>query len=158
MLGNAADIIQFFMKEISSQIWLLTKHLQHELIGYIPNNYTLEEADSLRSSDEDAYVKESIRSMGESNSYGYVEIAEKGAIVFDYGNNIRAQAVRAGVKNAFDFPGFVPEYIRPLFCEGKGPFRWVALSGDPEDIYKTDSKILELFPKEKSLQIGLPCT
>ena len=151
LLGNAADIIPIFNERNIIPDMVTDQTSAHdELIGYIPNNHTLEEADSLRSSDEDAYVKESIRSMGE-HVMGMLELQKKGAIVFDYGNNIRAQAVRAGVKNAFDFPGFVPEYIRPLFCEGKGPFRWVALSGDPEDIYKTDSKILELFPKEKSL-------
>ena len=80
-----------------------------------------------------------------------LKLKEKGSIVFDYGNNIRAQAVKAGIKNAFDYPGFVPAYIRPLFCEGKGPFRWVALSGDPEDIYKTDKKILEIFSDDKPL-------
>ena len=75
-----------------------------------------------------------------------------GSIAFDYGNNLRGQAKKAGVKNAFDYPGFVPAYIRPLFCDGKGPFRWVALSGDPEDIYKTDEKVLELFPEDKPLK------
>ena len=81
-----------------------------------------------------------------------LDFQEKGSIVFDYGNNLRGQAKKAGLKNAFDFPGFVPEYIRPLFCEGKGPFRWVALSGDPEDIYKTDKKVLELFPNDFKLK------
>ena len=81
-----------------------------------------------------------------------IALQKKGAITFDYGNNIRGQALSMGLKNAFDFPGFVPAYIRPLFCEGKGPFRWVALSGDPEDIYKTDAKILELFPENQSLK------
>ena len=80
-----------------------------------------------------------------------LSLKAKGSIVFDYGNNIREQAFKAGVKNAFDFPGFVPEYIRPLFCEGKGPFRWVALSGEKKDIYKTDEKVLELFPENKAL-------
>jgi len=81
-----------------------------------------------------------------------LDLQAKGSIAFDYGNNIRAQAVKAGIENAFGFPGFVPAYIRPLFCEGKGPFRWVALSGDPKDIYATDKKIIELFPNDKALQ------
>ena len=80
-----------------------------------------------------------------------IEMQSKGAVTFDYGNNLRGRALEAGVKNAFDFPGFVPAYIRPLFCEGKGPFRWAALSGDPQDIYETDKLILELFPENKEL-------
>ena len=80
-----------------------------------------------------------------------LKLKDKGSIVFDYGNNIRSQALEAGISNAFDFPGFVPEYIRPLFCEGKGPFRWVALSGDPEDIYKTDARLIEIFPEDEAL-------
>src|ERR1035437_6208859 len=81
-----------------------------------------------------------------------IELQKRGAITFDYGNNLRGQAFAHGLKNAFDFPGFVPAYIRPLFCEGKGPFRWAALSGDPNDIYETDKKILELFPENKGLE------
>ena len=96
--------------------------------GYIPNNFSFEEAISLKSTDPDKYRKESIRSMG-MHVKGMLALQQKGSIVFDYGNNIRAQAKNAGVDNAFNIPGFVPEYIRPLFCEGKGPFRWVALSG-----------------------------
>ena len=88
--------------------------------------------------------------MGE-HVQGMLKLQDKGSIVFDYGNNIRSQALDAGISNAFDFPGFVPEYIRPLFCKGKGPFRWVALSGDPEDIYKTDDRLIEIFPEDKAL-------
>ena len=88
--------------------------------------------------------------MGE-HVQGMLKLQDKGSIVFDYGNNIRSQALEAGISNAFDFPGFVPEYIRPLFCEGKGPFRWVALSGDPEDIYKTDDRLLEIFPEDEAM-------
>ena len=105
---------------------------------------------SLRKSNPNQYVKESLKSMGE-HVKAILSLRAKGSIVFDYGNNIREQAFKAGVKNAFDFPGFVPEYIRPLFCEGKGPFRWVALSGEKEDIYKTDEKVLELFPENTAL-------
>ena len=121
-----------------------------ELVGYIPNGYTMDDATLLRDKDSEKYIAESIRSIGE-HVQGMLDLKKKGAIVFDYGNNIRAKAVKAGVENAFDFPGFVPEYIRPLFCEGKGPFRWVALSGDPEDIYKTDEKVIELFPDDTAL-------
>ena len=105
---------------------------------------------SLKNTDPDKYRKESIRSMG-MHVKGMLELQEKGSIVFDYGNNIRAQAKNAGVESAFNIPGFVPEYIRPLFCEGKGPFRWVALSGKVEDIYKTDELILSMFPDDKAL-------
>ena len=111
---------------------------------------TLEQADNLRKSDPQTYIKYSIESMGE-HVKAILKLKKKGSIVFDYGNNIRAQAVKAGITEAFDIPGFVPAYIRPLFCQGKGPFRWVALSGDPEDIYKTDKKILETFKNDKAL-------
>ena len=122
-----------------------------ELVGYIPNEMTLDQANILRENNPKKYIEETYRTMGE-HCQALLDLQKKGAITFDYGNNLRGQALEnAGIKNAFDFPGFVPEYIRPLFCEGKGPFRWVALSGDPEDIYKTDKKIIELFPKDKSL-------
>ena len=121
-----------------------------ELDGYIPNKMTYNEALDLRKSDPDKYVKESFRSMAE-HVKGILKLKEMGSICFDYGNNLRGQAKKAGVENAFDYPGFVPAYIRPLFCEGKGPFRWVALSGNPEDIYKTDEKIQEIFPDDESL-------
>ena len=121
-----------------------------ELVGYIPKNYTLKQAEELRLANPQKYIEYSIKSMGE-HVKAILKLKEKGSIVFDYGNNIRAQAVKAGIKNAFDYPGFVPAYIRPLFCEGKGPFRWVALSGNPDDIYKTDKKILEVFSDDKPL-------
>ena len=121
-----------------------------ELVGYYPNNYTLDEADRLREKDPKQYLKESYRSMAE-HVKAILQLKKMGAIAFDYGNNLRAQALNAGVKDAFDYPGFVPEYIRPLFCEGKGPFRWVALSGNSDDIYKTDEIILEMFPSDNSL-------
>jgi urocanate hydratase len=112
---------------------------------------TLDEALEIRKRDPEKYTKEAWRAMGE-HVKAMIAFHEKGVPVFDYGNNIRAQAKEhAGVENAFVFPGFVPAYIRPLFCEGKGPFRWVALSGDPNDIYETDRAILELFPEDKML-------
>jgi urocanate hydratase len=122
-----------------------------ELNGYVPNGMKLEEAINLRKKDPDKYKHESIRTMGEHVS-AMLAMQKMGAEVFDYGNNIRAQAVKAGVKNAFDLEGFVPRYIRPLFCEGKGPFRWVALSGDVNDIKVTDEALKELFPDNIKLQ------
>ncbi len=151
LLGNAADIIPRLVdNDIVPDLVTDQTSAHDELVGYIPNNYSLEEADQLRKSDKIKYINEAIRSMGE-HVQGMLDLKEKGAIVFDYGNNIRAQAKKAGIENAFDFPGFVPAYIRPLFCEGKGPFRWVALSGNPDDIYKTDQKVLELFSEDKAL-------
>ena len=151
LLGNAADIVpKFVSSDIIPDMVTDQTSAHDELIGYIPNHHTIEEADKLRKSNPKKYKHESIRSMGEHVN-AILELQRKGSIAFDYGNNIRAQAEKAGVKNAFDFPGFVPAYIRPLFCEGKGPFRWVALSGDPNDIYNTDKKVIELFPKDKAL-------
>jgi len=151
LLGNAADLIPRFAKEgIIPDIVTDQTSAHDELIGYIPNHYTLEDAEALRKSNSELYIRESLRSMGE-HVEGMLDLKRKGSIVFDYGNNIRAQAKKAGIENAFDFPGFVPKYIRPLFCEGKGPFRWVALSGDPQDIYKTDNVILNMFEEDKAL-------
>ena len=120
------------------------------LEGYVPRGMSLEEAIALRTSDPDAYIAKSIATMGD-HVRAMLRLQEMGANTFDYGNNLRAGAQKAGVENAFDFPGFVPAYIRPLFCEGKGPFRWVDLSGDPEDIYTTDKLLVELFPEDKAL-------
>ena len=151
LLGNAADIIpEFVQRGIIPDLVTDQTSAHDELDGYIPNGMTLQSALDLRRTDAGTYIKESIRSMGE-HVQGLLDLRALGAIVFDYGNNIRAQALKAGVKNAFSFPGFVPEYIRPLFCEGKGPFRWVALSGLPEDIYRTDELVLKMFPKNESL-------
>ncbi len=110
----------------------------------------VEEADELRESDPDEYARRSMASMV-AHIEAMLAFQERGAEVFDYGNNLRQRAYEGGVENAFDFPGFVPAYIRPLFCEGKGPFRWVALSGDPEDIYRTDEAIMEMFPEDEHL-------
>jgi urocanate hydratase len=120
------------------------------LNGYVPAELTLEHAATLRLSDPDKYVARAMSSMAEQVR-AMLALQSAGAVTFDYGNNIRAQAQTAGVDNAFDFPGFVPAFIRPLFCEGKGPFRWVALSGDPADIRRTDEAVLELFPENESL-------
>jgi urocanate hydratase len=121
------------------------------LIGYWPHEISYEEAKKLRTGDPDKYLDLAGRSMYRHVEL-MIELMNKGAITFDYGNNIRARAAERGLKNAFAFPGFVPAYIRPLFCEGKGPFRWAALSGDPEDIAVTDETVAKLFPEEASLQ------
>ena len=149
--GNAADIVPQMAKLGIVPDMVTDQTSAHdELDGYVPNRMTYEEALELRKTNPDKYIKESFRSMAE-HCQGMLDLKEKGAIAFDYGNNLRGQAKKAGVKNAFDFPGFVPAYIRDLFCEGKGPFRWVALSGDPKDIYKTDEKILHMFPEDETL-------
>jgi len=122
--------------------------------GYVPHGMSLQEALQLRKADPARYQQLAIASMARHVSL-MLQLQQKGAVTFDYGNNIRAFAEQGGVKNAFDFPGFSPAYIRPLFCEGKGPFRWVALSGDPEDIYKTDRALLELFPENEGLKTWL---
>ena len=120
------------------------------LNGYIPLGYSVEDAAMLRAEDPDRYIRLSKESMG-AHVQAMLDLKERGAVTFDYGNNIRQQAKDVGVENAFDFPGFVPAYIRPLFCEGKGPFRWVALSGDPADIHKIDDKLCEEFADNERL-------
>ena len=151
LLGNAADLVPEFANQgIIPDLVTDQTSAHDELVGYLPNNFTIDEANALRESDSKKYIEESFRAMGE-HVQGILALKAKGAIAFDYGNNLRAQAMKAGVENAFDYPGFVPAYIRPLFCEGKGPFRWVALSGDPKDIYKTDKKIIEIFSEDKAL-------
>jgi len=151
LIGNAAEIVPLFVKKnIIPDIVTDQTSAHDELVGYIPANYNVEEANILRKSNKSLYIEESIKSMG-IHVQALLDLKDLGSIVFDYGNNIRAQAKKAGVENAFDIPGFVPEYIRPLFCEGKGPFRWVALSGDKEDIYKTDELALEMFSYDKAL-------
>jgi urocanate hydratase len=125
------------------------------LNGYIPKGLTLDEARALRTANPDEYVARSMDSMAR-HVEAMLALRRLGAVTFDYGNNIRAQALKAGVRDAFEIPGFVPEYIRPLFCEGKGPFRWAALSGDPEDIYRTDALALELFPDDETLARWIP--
>ena len=151
LLGNAAEILPK-MIEIDFVPDMITDQTSahDELDGYIPSGIAFESAEKFRKSDPDKYTSESFKSMI-THCEAIIELQNKGAIAFDYGNNLRGQAKKAGLSNAFDFPGFIPEYIRPLFCEGKGPFRWVALSGDPEDIYKTDNAVLEMFPDDSVL-------
>ncbi|CAM2008296.1 urocanate hydratase [Acanthopleuribacter pedis] len=151
VLGNAADILPELLARGFLPDMLTDQTSAHdELNGYVPNGCSLEEAVTLRESDPDRYQKESLRTMGE-HVQAMLDFQKRGVPTFDYGNNIRAQAQRVGVENAFDFKGFVPLYIRPLFCQGSGPFRWVALSGDPEDIYTTDRALKELFPENHAL-------
>ncbi|MUV37471.1 Urocanate hydratase [Lentibacillus sp. JNUCC-1] len=151
LLGNAAEVHeQLLDKDIQIDIMTDQTSAHDPLNGYVPAGYTVAEADDLRRRDPDLYVSLSQKSMAR-HVETMLAFQKKGTIVFDYGNNIRQVAQDEGVEHAFDFPGFVPAYIRPLFCEGKGPFRWVALSGDPEDIYRTDRLIKELFPKNEPL-------
>ncbi len=151
LLGNAADILPEMVKQGLIPDVVTDQTSSHdELNGYIPNGMSLDEALDLRKSNSSLYIEKSYKAMA-AHCKAILDMQSAGAIAFDYGNNLRAQAQKGGVANAFDYPGFVPAYIRPLFCEGKGPFRWVALSGDPEDIYKTDELILKLFPENKAL-------
>jgi len=123
----------------------------HDPLSYVPNSMLLDEANTLRTRDAAEYTRRSMASMAR-HVQAMLDFQKRGSIVFDYGNNLRQRAFDAGVKNAFDYPGFVPAYIRPLFCEGKGPFRWVALSGDEKDLLRTDEVILELFPEDRHLE------
>ena len=151
LVGNCADVIpELARRDIVPDILTDQTSAHDPLNGYVPNGMTLDEALALRTSDPDQYIERSMGAMA-THVEAMLALQKKGAITFDYGNNIRTQAKKAGVENAFDIPGFVPEYIRPLFCEGKGPFRWVALSGDPADIARTDELALELFPKNEIL-------
>jgi urocanate hydratase len=151
LIGNAAEILpELVIRGVVPDVVTDQTSAHDPLYGYIPINMTLEEADALRHSDPDEYVRRSTDSMTR-HVQAMLDWQAKGAVVFDYGNNLRQRAYDNGLKEAFDYPGFVPAYIRPLFCEGKGPFRWVALSGDPEDIYTTDKAILELFPEDEHL-------
>ena len=153
LLANITDILpQLINDKIIPDILTDQTSAHDELNGYVPNEMTINQAYRLRKSNPKEYIEKSYKSMG-VHCKAMLELQKMGSITFDYGNNLRGQAKdNAGVENAFDFPGFVPEYIRPLFCEGKGPFRWVALSGNPDDIYKTDEKVLELFPEDKGLE------
>jgi urocanate hydratase len=151
LLGNAAEILPELLKLGFVPDALTDQTSAHDpLTGYVPRGYSLEQAAALRSSDPAKYVELSTQSIVE-HVEAMLEFQKRGAITFDYGNNIRQVAYDKGVKNAFDFPGFVPAYIRPLFCEGKGPFRWAALSGDPQDIDRIDKAILENFSGNKEL-------
>lgn len=151
LLGNAAEVHYELLKR-NVQIDVVTDQTSaHDpLNGYIPVGFSVEEAAELRKANPKTYEKLAKQSIAK-HVEAMLAYQEKGAIVFDYGNNIRQIAKDEGVENAFNFPGFVPAYIRPLFCEGKGPFRWAALSGDPKDIYRTDELVKELFPENESL-------
>lgn len=151
LIGNASDIHPELVKRnIIPDILTDQTSAHDELNGYVPGRMSLAEALALRQKDPNSYIKYAYESMARQME-AMLEMQKRGAIAFDYGNNIRAQAQKAGVKDAFNIPGFVLEYIRPLFCQGKGPFRWVALSGDKNDIYKTDELVLKLFPNNESL-------
>ena len=151
LLGNAASVFPDLVKrKIVPDIVTDQTSAHDELNGYIPHQVMYEEALDMRKNEPEKYIKMAFASMG-LHCQAMLDMQKIGSVVFDYGNNLRAQAEKAGVKNAFNYPGFVPAYIRPLFCEGKGPFRWVALSGNKEDIYRTDELIKETFPENKSL-------
>ncbi|HEY2711968.1 MAG TPA: urocanate hydratase [Chthoniobacterales bacterium] len=151
LVGNCADVLPEMVKRGLVPDVLTDQTSAHDpLNGYVPNGMSVEEAFQLRADNPDEYIKRSMAAMAR-HVEAMLALQKKGAVTFDYGNNIRTQAMKAGCENAFDIPGFVPEYIRPLFCEGKGPFRWVALSGQPDDIARTDKLALELFPENKIL-------
>ncbi|KAB2908238.1 MAG: urocanate hydratase [Ignavibacteriales bacterium] len=151
LVGNAADVLpELFNRNITPDIVTDQTSAHDTLNGYVPMGMSLEEALELRKSNPEQYI---IQAQDTINIHvrAMLGLMQRGAVTFDYGNNIRGEAFANGVNNAFDIPGFVPEYIRPLFCDGSGPFRWAALSGDPEDIYTTDQAVKDAFPENKSL-------
>jgi urocanate hydratase len=151
VVANAADLLaRLIARNITPDVLTDQTSAHDPLDGYVPNGMSFEDALKLRKSDPKRYTAESFRTMKE-HCAAMIELQRRGADTFDYGNNLRGHALEAGLANAFDFEGFVPKYVRPLFCEGKGPFRWAALSGDPRDIAVTDRLILELFPHDKPL-------
>src|ERR1700691_2062934 len=151
LVGNCADVIPELARRGVVPDLLTDQTSAHDpLGGYIPQRLSVEQAAELRQSDPDTYRKRSLESMAR-HVEAMLALQKLGAITFDYGNNIRTFAFEQGVKNAYDFPGFVPAYIRPLFCEGRGPFRWAALSGEPSDIYRTDKMVLDMFPHDEVL-------
>jgi urocanate hydratase len=151
LVGNCADVIPELAERGVLPDILTDQTSAHDpLNGYVPNGMTLQQALELRESDPKAYLEKSLNAMAR-HVEGMLRLQKMGSVTFDYGNNIRTFASQQGVKNAYDFPGFVPAYIRPLFCEGRGPFRWAALSGDPADIAVTDDLVLELFPQNRIL-------
>ncbi len=150
VIGNAADVYsELVVRGVVPDV-VTDQTPAHDLLSYIPQGLTVEAAEALRRSDPEEYSQRALASTA-SHVRAMLDFQERGAEVFDYGNNLRQRAFEAGVEGAFDFPGFVPAYIRPLFCLGKGPFRWVALSGDPEDIYRTDEAVIRLFPEDEHL-------
>jgi urocanate hydratase len=151
LVGNCADLIPEMAKRGILPDLLTDQTSAHDpLNGYVPNGMTLEAALELRKNNSEEYKKRSLAAMAQ-HVQGMLDLQKLGAVTFDYGNNIRTFAYQQGVKNAYDFPGFVPAYIRPLFCEGKGPFRWAALSGEASDIARTDQLVLEMFPQNEHL-------
>jgi urocanate hydratase len=149
--GNAADLLPELLRGPLRPDLVTDQTSAHDLLnGYVPHGLPFAEALRLRAQDPADYLRRARQSVA-VHVRALLELRRRGSIVFDYGNNIREEARQAGVENAFDIPGFVPEYIRPMFCEGKGPFRWAALSGDPEDIRRTDEAALELFPDNAGL-------
>ena len=152
LVGNCADLIPDLAKRGVVPDVLTDQTSAHDPIGgYVPNRMTLEQALELRKKNPQEYRKRAVAAIG-AHVQGLLDLQKLGAVTFDYGNNIRTFAYEAGVKNAYDFPGFVPAYIRPLFCEGKGPFRWAVLSGEVSDIARTDQLVLEMFPENQHLQ------
>jgi urocanate hydratase len=151
LLGNCADVLPELIKRNVQPDMLTDQTSAHDALnGYVPNGMTFDQAVQLRKTDPDRYITESMRTMGE-HVQAMLELKRRGAVTFDYGNNIRGQAKLVGVGDAFDIEGFVPLFIRPLFCEGQGPFRWAALSGDPNDIARTDRAVLDTFPENEHL-------
>ena len=151
LVGNCAEVLpELLRRNIIPDVLTDQTSAHDELNGYVPAGISLAAAVDLRQKDPREYVRRSMQSMRE-HCAAMVAMMRRGAVTFDYGNNLRGQAQAAGYEDAFAFPGFVPAYVRPLFCEGKGPFRWVALSGDPQDIYRTDELVLEMFPHDQHL-------
>jgi len=156
LVGNCADVLPELVRRGMVPDVLTDQTSAHDALnGYVPNGMTLDAARTLRAQHPEDYIARAMRAMA-VHVEALLALQKRGAVTFDYGNNIRTQAKQAGVENAYDIPGFVPEYIRPLFCEGRGPFRWVALSGDPEDIYRTDRLAAEIFPHDETLARWLP--
>lgn len=150
--GNAVDLLARLAERNIVPDLLTDQTSAHDpLVGYFPEGLTVEQARDLRESDTESYIEKSYATMVKHVQH-MLDFQSKGSITFDYGNNLRGRALEKGLKNAFDFPGFVPAFIRPQFCQGRGPFRWAALSGDPQDIYETDKLILELFPEDEGLR------
>jgi urocanate hydratase len=151
LVSDAGDLLERLLQDNVIPDILTDQTSAHDPVnGYIPNGLSLQEAADLRKKDPAVYKQRSLKSMARHVDY-MLALQDKGAITFDYGNNLREFAREGGAQNAFNFPGFTPAYIRPLFCEGKGPFRWVALSGDPQDIYTTDQALIEAFPENTAL-------
>jgi urocanate hydratase len=156
LLGNCAEVLPELVRRGVVPDLLTDQTSAHDpLNGYIPERFSLEAAAELRHNNPQEYLKHSLASIGR-HVQAMLDLQKLGAVTFDYGNNIRTFANQAGVSNAYDFPGFIPAYIRPLFCQGRGPFRWVALSGDPQDIAVTDRLVLELFPEDEVLHRWIP--